>query len=157
MKFYSKLVVTGFAAALVNGSMAVADEAQAPAGDVVVEAPVAIDEVETKTPEDKVVDPKDAATDDASDEAEVTDSKEGGEVPIEWVIRGGENPDVIYYNMSAGGPGAPAGEGAPASKELGHDEKAAAIETKENGVVPQINREKKGPVALLKKGRVFLR
>jgi len=151
MKFYSKLVVTGFAAALVNGSMAVADEAQEPT------VCVAIDEVETKTPEDKVVDPKDAATDDASDEAEVTDSKEGGEVPIEWVIRGGENPDVIYYNMSAGGPGAPAGEGAPASKELGHDEKAAAIETKENGVVPQINREKKGPVALLKKGRVFLR
>ena len=157
MKFYTKLAVTGFAAALLTGSVAMADEAPTPAVDVAVEAPVATDEVVIKNEEDQAVEPKDGATDDAAGEVEVTDSKDGGEVPIEWVIRGGENPDVIYYNMSAGGPGAPAGEGAPASKELGHDEKAAAIESKENGVVPQISREKKGPVALLKKGRVFLR
>lgn len=83
---------------------------------------------------------------------------EEGQVPIDWVKRGEgelENPDVIFQNTAVGG-----AEGAPlAAKgdiELGQDDKAAVIEGKGTAAA-QVKREKKGPVALVKKGRVFLR
>lgn len=79
-------------------------------------------------------------------------------VPLDWIKRTNlENPDVIFYNM-AGGP-APVfkNETSPIAKQIGPDGKATAIEGKENSGASPLNREKKGPVALVKKGRVFLR
>jgi len=80
-------------------------------------------------------------------------------VPIDWVKRdGGDNPEILS-NM-AGGDG-PAIEKAEASsvlsRELGQDDKAAAIEAKGNSVTPLIKGVKKETQALVKKGRVFLR
>ncbi len=84
---------------------------------------------------------------------------EGTPVPLDWVKRGGglENPDVILYNMAGGPLPVFKGENAPLAKGISPDEKATAIEAKGNSVIPQINHDKKGPVALVKKGRVFLR
>lgn len=65
----------------------------------------------------------------------------GNEVPIDWVKRGP----------------APLLEKGATSRELGQDDKAAAIETKANAAAPAILSENKEPVALIKKGRVFLR
>lgn len=81
-------------------------------------------------------------------------------VPIEWLKRGaGDGDPSVMYSM-AGGP-APVLEKAEApnalARELGQDDKAAAIETKANAASPEILSEKKEPVALIKKGRVFLR
>lgn len=83
---------------------------------------------------------------------------EEGQVPIDWVKRGEgelENPDVIFYTTADGG-----AEAAPVAAkgdiELGQDDKAAVIEGKGTAAA-QVKREKKGPVALVKKGRVFLR
>jgi hypothetical protein len=56
----------------------------------------------------------------------------------------------------AGGPAPLLGKG-ETSRELGQDDKAAAIETKANAAAPAIMSENKEPVALIKKGRVFLR
>jgi hypothetical protein len=86
-------------------------------------------------------------------------------VPLDWVKRGGEeleDPNVIFYNMADGGalPTTAEGGESPMFKgnvELGQDEKGSAIEAKAGVVAPRIQREKKGPVALVKKGRVFLR
>jgi hypothetical protein len=67
--------------------------------------------------------------------------------------RGGEgleNPDVIFQNTAVDLPAAKAEAG------FGSDERAASIQTK-SAAMSQVNKEKKGPVALVKKGRVFLR
>lgn len=83
---------------------------------------------------------------------------EGTPVPLDWIKRTNlDNPDVILYNM-AGGP-APVfkNETSPIAKQIGPDGKATAIECKENSGASPLNHEKKGPVALVKKGRVFLR
>ncbi len=63
----------------------------------------------------------------------------------------------MLYNTAGGEAPVFKGETSAVSKELGQDEKGTAIEAGETAVVPQISREKKGPVALIKKGRVFLR
>ena len=84
--------------------------------------------------------------------------EDGTPVPLDWIKRGGENPDVMFYNMASGGPGVVfKGETSPVAKQIGPDERATAIEGKDNAGVSSLNREKKGPVALVKKGRVFLR
>ncbi len=84
----------------------------------------------------------------------------GTPVPIDWVKRGDHpegNPDVIFYNM-AGGPLTPTSMGAAKGNVVrGQADKGAAIEAKDGATAPQINREKKGPVALIKNGHVFLR
>jgi hypothetical protein len=108
------------------------------------------------------VDPAGPADDAGAAEPDTVadNSGEGNAVPIDWVKRGGgdvTNPDVIFYNMAGASPVVFKGEQAPVAKEIGQDEKAVGLETKGNAVVSQINREKKGPLALLKKGRVFLR
>lgn len=82
---------------------------------------------------------------------------EGSVVPIDWVKRGGgemENPDVIFFTTADGGVAAPAVT--KADIELGQDDRATVIEGKGTAAA-QVNHEKKGPVALVKKGRVFLR
>lgn len=69
--------------------------------------------------------------------------------------RGHENPDVIFQNTAVDLPGS----GAPVTKAeagFGSDERAASIDTK-SAAASQVKKEKKGPVALIKKGRVFLR
>lgn len=171
MKIQSKLTAAVSIAALVVGPLAVAEDAAPAAPEIsVCELPVDVttcfdltDQSEEVVDNGEVVDAGDNGTD-----AEVTtvedDSVTCGEgVPIDWVKRGGgadgeaENPE-IYYNM-AGGP-APVLEGGTSNalaRELGQDDKAAAIETKANTSVPQIMSEKKEPVALIKNGRVFLR
>ena len=84
--------------------------------------------------------------------------EECGEVPLDWVKRGGdgENPDVIFYNMSGGGPsGAPATE--VSANGAGKDGAPTAVEAKTVAPVAPIVKAKKGPVALVKGARVFLR
>jgi len=130
--------------------------------EVVIEEPVAETEepsTGTEEPADgggEVVDSggKDTEVELSDPTPETTGSgKDGGEVPIDWVKRGdGDNPE-IFYNMAGGE--APVFKGETA-RELGQDDKAAAIETKGAAAAP-IKGEKKEPVALIKKGRVFLR
>lgn len=91
---------------------------------------------------------------------------DGEAVPIDWVRRGGGdegalNPDVIFQN-SVGEAPVFKGETAPAGKEmgqheLGQNEKASDIEAQSGPLISQVKRDKKVPVALIKKGRVFLR
>lgn len=168
----SKLIAIGSVAALLASPLALADKsAQGPAvcgiaeegadgspGDEVLVDPIIDDEVVEIT----LVE---------GEEGEVTGEPEGrpvcdkdpavceeGQVPIDWVKRGEgelENPDVIFYTTADGG-----AEAAPVAAkgdiELGQDDKAAVIEGKGTAAA-QVKREKKGPVALVKKGRVFLR
>jgi hypothetical protein len=82
---------------------------------------------------------------------------EGEAVPVDWVKRGGgdvENPDVMFFTTADGGVAAPTVT--KAEIELGQDDRAAVIEGKGTAAA-QVDHEKKGPVALVKKGRVFLR
>lgn len=82
---------------------------------------------------------------------------EGSVVPIDWVKRGGgdvENPDVMFFNTADGGAVAPTAT--KGDIELGQDDRATVIEGKGTAAA-QVNHEKKGPVALVNKGRVFLR
>jgi hypothetical protein len=179
MKFHSKLTLISSFAALVASPLAFAGK-EAPAAPVEPPAPE-VTPVITKDADVPVSDKTDAG--DKTD-VEVPDKTAGGEVaeagdkgaetepgevtangkgegtvPIDWVKRGGgDNPDVIFYNMAGGGQPVFKGETTTAlSRELGQDDKAAAIDTKGNPVAPQIKAEKKEPVALIKKGRVFLR
>lgn len=176
----SKIIAIGSVAALLVSPLALADKsAEGPAvcgvaeegaegssGSEVLVDPIADDEVvqitlvEGEVIEGEIV------------EGEVTGDPEGepvcdkdpavceeGQLPIDWVKRGGEgeleNPDVIFYTTADGG-----AEGAPVANksdiELGQDDKAAVIEGKGTAAA-QVKHEKKGPVALVKRGRVFLR
>ena len=96
----------------------------------------------------------------------VCEVADGEAVPIDWVKRGGGddgtlNPDVIFQNSFGEAP-VFKGETAPAVKdlgtnELGQNEKASNIEAQGGPLISQVKRDKKVPVALIKKGRVFLR
>ena len=110
--------------------------------------------VEEEVIDEKVVDEK--GTDEEVTEEEVTE--EDGEVPLDWVKRGGEgeNPDVIFYNMAGGGP-----SGVPTAtanaNDAGKDGAPTAVEAKTAAPEAPIVKVKKGPVALVKGARVFLR
>lgn len=84
---------------------------------------------------------------------------DGAPVPITWVTRGNspEDPNVIFYNIASGPPPSAAAGAAKGIVVRGQADKGAAIEANEGAAAPLINHEKKGPVALVKKGRVFLR
>ncbi len=168
MKIQSKLALMASLAALATspsafaGKDAPAVEPAAPAVTEAAESPVVIEEpaAETDVPADAggdVVDTGDKGTEvELSDPtAEITGSgKDDGAMPIDWVKRGdGVNPDVIFQNTAVGE--APVFKGSTA-RELGQDDKAAAIDNKSAGAAP-MKGEKKEPVALIKKGRVFLR
>lgn len=88
--------------------------------------------------------------------SDVVDRKED-EVSIKWLKRGDENFPV-FYSTAANPVAAP--EKAEAhntlARELRQDVKAATIETKASANAPKMLSEKKEPVALIKKGRVFL-
>jgi len=108
-----------------------------------------------------VTDKGDAGTPTEGEEVVVKDG-EVTEIPLDWIKRGseggeGENP-VIYYNM-AGGPVGEVSDGASnsASRDLGQEDKATEVEAKANVAAPSVKGQKKGPVAVVKKGHVFLR
>lgn len=86
---------------------------------------------------------------------EMTGWEPGGPEVQRGEDRGLENPDVIFYNTAVDTPGS----GAPMTKaaaEFANDERAADIQSKAAGAA-EVKKEKKGPVALIQKGRVFLR
>lgn len=157
MKLSSKLAVFGIAATLGALPVSFADEA----------APEVVTAPEETVVEEPTLDPTDeekpVVDEQPSDEEVTTDDEvvveDGGEVPIDWVKRDGDgDPNVIFYNMAGGGepPSGPATS--PVAKdEAGKDEAATATEAKTVAPVAPIVREKKGPVALVKGARVFLR
>ena len=130
-------------------------------GDVVIDDTDPSDEGEVTTTggkddegviEDLVPDGEEGTVDPA-----VCELADGEPVPLDWVKRGGgDNPEILY-NMAGGEPPVFKNETNAATKELGQDEKATDIEAQDAPMAAQINREKKAPVALVKKGRVFLR
>lgn len=170
MKLKSKLIAASSIIALATCPLAMADGA-ADGKDASPEAPEVIEEViidDQIVDEDEIVEitvePGDGTIVECEPGVECETGAHEGEVepgdrdvPIDWVKRGGEeleNPDVIFQTTMDGG-------GAPVALkgdiDLGQDDKAAGIVTKGGAAAPQIKREKKGPVALVKKGRVFLR
>lgn len=166
MKIQIKLPMIVSIAALVASPLVLADKeapavAVEPAVTEEAETPVVPEEPapETEAPADaggEVVDSGDKGTEvELSDPTPETggSGKDDGAVPIDWVKRGGGDNPEIFYNMAGGE--APVFKGETA-RELGQDDKAAAIETKGAAAAP-IKGEKKQPVALIKKGRVFLR
>ncbi len=186
MKIHAKLTFLGSLAILSTSPLALAHKGvrhavtlEAPTADVTDPAtsePVVVDGNTTDTTDP--VDGTDAGKpDDGKTDGEVTGPKDDGTdvsvtdpgtpedttgdgttVPLDWVKRGvGDNPDVIFYNMAGGPLPVFKGETSPVAKQIGPDGKATAIEGKENCVVPQISHEKKGAVALVKQGHVFLR
>ncbi len=101
---------------------------------------------------------------------EVTTDGGGFEIPLDWIKRGdGFNPEIYYSMASGAGPAvtptvvfrnetsAPIAASEPIARQIGPDSKATAIEGRENSGAFKANRAKKGPVALVKEGRVFLR
>jgi hypothetical protein len=167
MKMQSKLTLLGSLMALAASPLAFADKTgpatSEVAPDAVVNEPITatkVDEPVKGTVDDKATDPASEAGVDAEPSVpakggETTD--EGTIVPIDWVKRGGEYNPEIAQNMAGGEAPVFKAETSSVSKELGQDEKAADIESKENAGAPLIEHAKKGPVALIKKGRVFLR
>lgn len=119
-------------------------------GDVVVDEETTDETVTGEVTEEPVVDVEEGNVDPA-----VCEVADGEAVPLDWVKRGGgDNPEILY-NMAGGD--APVFKNETSVKDLGQDEKATDIETQQAPTVSSVNREKKAPVALVKKGRVFLR
>lgn len=77
-----------------------------------------------------------------------------GEVPIDWVTRDGVSDGELIFHTMVPVENIAADE---ASIQLGEDDRATRIEQPAGAALQVIKREKKGPVALVKKGRVFLR
>lgn len=156
MKMKSKLTLLGTVMVLAATPLAFAEEAGPAVCGAAPDAVIVVEPVKDTNVDDKTTD----SASESGVDAEVTDPVSDGDVsvvPIDWVKRGGEYNPEIAQNMAGGEPPVFKGETASVSKELGQDEKAADIESKENAGAPLIVRAKKGPVALLKKGRVFLR
>lgn len=180
----SKLIAIGSVAALLASPLALADKsaegpavcgvaeegAEGAAGDEVIVDPIVGDDevvqitlVEGELTEGEVIEGEVEITSEGEiEDGPVCDKDpvvtEDGEVPIDWVKRGDselENPEVIFQNTAFDG-GTETPVATKADIELGQDDKAAVIEG--NGpAAAQVKHEKKGPVALVKKGRVFLR
>ncbi len=168
MKLHTKLTVIGSVAALVTSPIAFANKGAAAKPDAAevqdseTEPEVVI--CEEAPNDDGVKGGKDTTdetvteevTDDSGAEEPVANLEDGEAIPLDWVKRGGgENPE-IFQNM-AGGEAPVFKNDNAATKELGQNEKATDIESQDAPVAAQINRQKKAPVALVKKGRVFLR
>lgn len=179
MKFSSKLAISGVVAGLSAAQVLIAcpppqiEIADAPAPETfiflgppviennseeVIVEPAVEDEVEVI---DETVVNENGTGENVTDEEVVVE--DGGEVPIDWVKRDledgdGGDPNVIFYNMSGGGPQPTGPAESPVAKgDAGKDDTATAAEAKTVAPVAPIVREKKGPVALVKGARVFLR
>ena len=172
MKIKTKLSILSSAAVLAASPLAFADKCAAGAGAIAIEEPAGSECLAGVEPgtcpapcdQEEAVENEAPAVDYDPSIAEVEISEpvenvadEDTAVPVDAVKRGGDNPDEMFYTMSGGEAPVFKGETSALSKEPGQDEKGAAIEAKETGGAPQISREKKRTVALLKKGRVFLR
>jgi hypothetical protein len=172
-KMKSELFAIGSFAALLASPLALADKsaqdptvcgfveecAESTPGDEILVDPIVNEDevvevtlVECEVPEGEVIEGEGETICDKDPAV-----SEEGQVPIDWVKRGEselENPDVIFYTTADGGVAAPTA--AKGGIELGQDDKAAVIEGK-GAAHAQVKHEKKGPVALVKNGRVFLR
>lgn len=168
LKLHTQLTVIGSIAALATSPVALANQeaaAKPDAAEVQVTETVPEVSVCAEAPGDEVV-VNEKSTDEVVTggvtEEPVVDIEEGtvevadgGAVPLDWVKRGGgENPE-IFYSMAGGG--SPVFKNETSAKDLGQDEKATDIEAQQAPTVSSVDREKKAPVALVKKGRVFLR
>jgi hypothetical protein len=187
MKRNKHLLLVGTIATIATGSIAWADKEPAaepmpaveePAsGEVVVEEPA----VEEPATDETLADgpgAEEPGSDDSVVEITLYQGGEDGEAPEVVVCDKGEEGVPVHECVEPGGPEVQRGEDrggdpdlifqttalnggaeAPTDKatgELGHDERAADIqdgESRGTAVKPQ----SKGPVALVKKGRVFLR
>ena len=184
MKIKSKLPLMVSLAALAASPLALADKgpptkADAPevseAEPVVIESEITpdggevVDGVTDETPVKDIVseepeggvDPVICEMTDGHVDPAVCEVADGEAVPIDWVKRGSDdggvlNPDVMFQNTAGEAP-VFKGETAAVGKELGQNEKASDIEVQSGPQISQVKREKKVPVALIKKGRVFLR
>jgi len=182
MKMKSNLVTVVSLVTLMSASFARAEDAAATVAPEVLDGSVCVlvyptDEVinvdapadvEVKPVDEGVVEEVvvteegDAGTPTEGEEVVVEDG-EVTEIPLDWIKRGsegeeGENP-VIYYNMAGGPVTGEVSDGASnsASRDLGQEDKATEVEAKANVAAPSVKGQKKGPVAVVKKGRVFLR
>ncbi len=163
MKMKTKLTLITSIAALATSPLALAgkgEPAKADAPEVSeVEAEVIIEE-ETAEGEEATNEVDSAVCEMVDGEVDpaVCHLADGEGVPIDWVKRGGGDEEVnpeIFQNTAVD---SPVFKGETAiSKDLGQDEKASAIVAQDGPVNAQVKREKKAPVALIKKGRVFLR
>jgi hypothetical protein len=175
MKLTQKILVLGtvvtfasFSQAWAGGkedaepSPAVEDPAAIPGEEIVVEEEVLVDEVGPCEEAEGVVcdrtvdgEPIDKSL--VLEKGEVVDMDgEGPGSPEVQRGEGGEmNPDLIFYTtaLDGGAESEPTGKVGPA---FGSDERAADIEAK-GPRITAVKSQKKGPVALVKKGRVFLR
>jgi hypothetical protein len=137
-------------------------------------------EEETFTEEEAFVEEETFTEEEAFTEEEVTDGEvtDGGEevgseivdddkdfvIPFDWIRRGGGDDPQIYYSVTNfGGPAVTpttvlqGPETSPIARQIGPNSGATTIEGKVNSGTFQSNRDRKGPVALVKEGRVFLR
>jgi hypothetical protein len=139
-------------------------------------------EEETFTEEETLAEEETFTEEETLAEEEVTDGEfvevtDGGEeidpeivdykdfvIPFDWIRRGGGDHPQIYYSLTNfGGPAVTpttvlnGPETSPIARQIGPDSRATAIEGKANSAAFKSNRDKKGPVALVKEGRVFLR
>jgi len=137
-----------------------------PVDEGVVEEVVVTEEGDASTPTDVeevvVTEEGDAGTSTDGEEVAIDDGEVIG-IPIDWIKRGSEGEEggnpVIYYNMAGGPATGEVSDGASnsASRDLGQEDKATEVEAKANVAAPSVKGQKKGPVAVVKKGRVFLR
>ena len=185
MKFTKSILMAGslvtFAAVpvtLANGGKgaevtpAVEEGGEAPVEDVVVEDEVIV--IDDEVSEEVVVEDGEGSAEpeivicdrgkdvdiEVVDEGEVVELVDpaicemtGGPEVQRGEDKGLENPDVIFQNTAVDLPGTPVTK---AEAGFGSDERAAAIQAKSAAMSP-VKKDKKGPVALIKKGRVFLR
>jgi hypothetical protein len=174
MKLTTKLTLIGSVAALATSPIAFADKQaankpdaaevqdseaepeiviceEAPdKGEVVVDEETTDEEVTEEVTEELGVDGEEGTSDPT-----VCEQADGEVVPLDWVKRGGGDNPEIFQNVVGE---APVFKGENAiTKELGQNEKATDIDSQDAPSAAQINREKKAPIALVKKGRVFLR
>ncbi len=164
MKMKSKLTMLGATVFLVSATASFAGKGAA-------ETPEVGPAVCGKAPDDQeaIVEAEPVSETEISSDTEVLVDEESGVEAVpegcvhaegepcdrgDWVKRGGEDNPEIYYNMADGGAEVFKDESA---SDLGQDEKAAAIDTKIEKVSALVTGQKKGPVALVKKGRIFLR
>lgn len=181
MKIKAKFTLIGSIAALAISPMALAgkgapSKADAPEVSEVDDDALVDEEVSNEGDEPTSnVDPADSELVDCEGDPAVCHTADGEGVPIDWVRcgtgighgspidwvkRGGDdgevNPELMFQNTAGEAP-VFKGETAAIGKDLAQDEKASNIEPQDGPVNPQVKREKKVPVALIKKGRVFLR
>ena len=123
--------------------------------DVSSEEEITFETTSEEVPDETVMD---GGGGDTPTDGEVTVTEEPG-VPIDWVKRGGEegSPDMMFYNAAPEETVVFKDDTASVGKEIGQNEKGAELADRDNAAGPQVKRVVKGPVALIKKGRVFLK